>query len=47
MRRRMRGVSAERGMNMTSFYIILIGVIIALIAFIISYKEDHPKKKTL
>jgi|GEM_PF-1978706 len=30
---------------MTGFYIILAGgLIVALIAFIISYREDHPKK---
>ncbi len=30
---------------MTSFYTILAGgLIVALIAFIISYREEHPKK---
>ncbi len=31
---------------MAGFYIILVGlVLIALWGFIISYREDHPKKK--
>ena len=32
---------------MTTFYIILAGVLlVALFAFIVSYREDHPKKSS-
>lgn len=38
----------EGGLDMEGIYVILIGLIVlAVWALIVSYREDHPKKKDL